>query len=588
MKKILKRAAAVALGAAILAAGTVNAFAQQQPAVKKDENVYLILNADGSLKEQIVSVWLQAPDGLRGVKDVSNLKDVQNVKSNLAPEKAGGALVWATDDTDVYYRGTGTATPPLDVSIDYTLDGKAVKAEDLIGKTGAVGIHIRLKNNLRQERALKGGTRTVYTPIAVALVMNLPTAVFSNVSAPNAMVLTEGTNQVVTMLAAPGLAENFSGLFGDKLNDVEDKLGGEFTVTAETSNFAFPMIMGGAASDFAKLGDIGSLTGTTDFLSGIGTLLSAVDMLGSGTKSLADIAALFKDQNVPFSVQIVEAADGITQLSDGIKQLSDAANLLEGKVNSELIPGINEAMDTKKELTDKLAAVEQLYRELNIPEVAEIQSELTALLSDVCDESSDATIKALTGKTFAQLTPAEKAAVTAARAKVKLDADAKIVRFMSGLNATKLVQLIVKLQDLQKGASEMLGGMDTLVKSLYNPDDDIDNPTSLATAILAFARGIDQLSTGFNGFEEKLLAGGGPGTADIRTALEVKDAMLEQAAAYKSYSGAPDNAACSVKFIIKVNEPEQTRQDDKTDETPAPAELSLWRRFVNWLKWLFD
>ena len=83
MMKFFKKAAAVFLSAAILAAGTVSACAEEPPKVKKDENVYLILNADGSLSEQIVSVWLQAPDGLSHVKDVSNLKNVQNIKGNL-------------------------------------------------------------------------------------------------------------------------------------------------------------------------------------------------------------------------------------------------------------------------------------------------------------------------------------------------------------------------------------------------------------------------------------------------------------------------------------------------------------------------
>lgn len=587
MMKFFKKAAAVFLSVAILAAGTVSACAEEPPKVKKDENVYLILNADGSLSEQIVSVWLQAPDGLSHVKDVSNLKNVQNIKGNLAPVAADGVLTWATDDTDVYYKGTGTGTPPVEVNITYTLDGKGVQAADLIGKTGDVTIRVSVKNNLRQDRTVNGQPRTVYTPVAAALVMNLPTAVFTNVSAPGAIVLTEGTNQAVTMLAAPGLAENFSGLFDEELKEMKDKMTGEFTVSARAENFVFPIIMGGAAANFSQLGDIGSLTGTSDLLAGFGTLFSAVDMLGSGSQSLADIAELFKDKKGPLSEQIVEAADGITQLSDGIKQLSDAAELLKDKVNSELIPGIDDAANTKKELTDKLAAVEQLFKELNIPEIADIQSELTALLRDVCEESSDATIKALTGKTYAQLSLAEKAAVTAARTKVNLNADAKILSFMSNLNATKLIQLIVKLTDLQTSASEMLGGMDTLVNSLYNPDDDINNPTSLATAILAFAGGIDQLSTGFNEFEAKLLGGSAGGTADIQTALAVKDAMLEQAAAYQSYSGAPENAESSVRFIIKVNEPESESKNTNTRED-VPPKLSLWRRFVNWLKGLFD
>lgn len=587
--KILKKAIAVLLCGVVLTVSPVTVLAADNAVVKKDESVYLILNDDGSINQQIVSVWLHSQSGLQNVKDVSNLINIQDIKSNLEPVISGEFVNWATEDTDVYYKGNSTDTPLIDVEITYTLNGSQIAAKDLIGKSGDVAIKISLKNNLMQTRTINGEQRTIFTPLFAAVILDLPTAVFSNVNAPNTMIMTEGTNQIVAMLAMPGLSDSFSGVLDTELKDIKAKFNGEFTITAKAEDFKFPMMMGGAATKFSGLGEISGLADTTGILKSMNTLLKAIDIIGDGTSTLSDVLGLVKENKGEFSEGIVQAADGIMQLSSGINQLSDAANLLKDKVNNELIPGISEADNTKKELLDKLTAVEQLYKELNIPEIADIQTELTGLISDVCNESSDATIKALTGKTYSQLTAAEKLKISAARTQVKLNANTKILSFISSLNTTKLVQLITKLKDLETSASTMLGGMDTLVKSLYNPNDDINNPTSLSTAILAFSMGIDKLDTGFNGFSNKILktAGAKIKVEELKTAMEIKDAMIEQAGEYTSYSGTPENSENSLKFIIKVNEPETSQSDDETPAVKTEVKLSLWDKIVRWFTGLF-
>lgn len=624
--KALKKLAAAALCAVIAASSPAAVLAADKAPVKKDESVYLILNDNGTVNEQIVSVWLHSPDGLKNVTDVSNLKNIQSIKSDITPKISGTSVRWATADTDVYYKGTCTAVPPLGIKIAYTLNGKAIAAKDLIGKSGNIAISISMRNNLKKLLNIDGEKRTVYTPLFAGLVVDMPTAVFSNVSAPNTMMMTEGTNQVIAMLAMPGLADNFKGLFDEQLNSIKGKISGEITITAKADHFEFPMIMGGAATKFSDLKNISGLSDTTGLIDGITKLFDAIDLLGNGTKTLSDGLALYNSKMGEFNDGIMKAADGITQLHDGIGQLDDATTLLKDKINNELIPGITEAKNTKQELSDQLEAVQQLYKDINIPEMADVQPELTSMISDVCNASSDATVKALTGKSYSQLTAAQKAKILSARAKVKLDANSKIVDFMASLNAKKIIQLISKLQNLQTSASGMLGGMDTLITSLYNPKDDISNPTSLATAILALSAGVDklddgagqlidgaaqlkdgsaqlyagstkladgglQLKNGFAEFSSKLLGtiGGSVNTDTVKTALAVKDAMIEQADAYDSYTGSPENSENSLKFIIKVNEPVSTAQaETETKSTNNEAKSSIWQRLISWIKGIFE
>ncbi len=588
--KTINKIMAVLLGTVLLFSSTIRVGATDGSMSHKDETAYLFLNPDGTLNDQVVSVWLQNSDGLKDVEDVSNLKDIQNIKSNLKPDINGTTVTWDTEDTDVYYKGTGTGTPPLDIKISYYLDDEEITAEDLLGKSGEVKINVSLTNNVKKMQMINGESRDVYMPLFAALIFNLPTAHFSNIQVPNAIVLTEGTNQIVTMLAVPGLTESFDGLLDKELENIKDRLSGDFTISATANNFVFPMMMGGAATKFSGLGEISGLTDTTEFMGGMNTLFDAINLLGESTTTLSDMLHFVQENKGELNDEVVTAADGIVQLSSGIEQLSSAAELLKTKVTDELIPGIDEAEKTKSELSTQLAEVEQLFSELNIPEIADIQGELTELINDACDESSDATIKALTGKTYSRLTAAEKLKVIEARTKVKLDTSVKILNFMSSLNATKLVSLITKLEDLRTSASSMLGGMDTLVMSLYNPNDDLSNPTSLATAILAFSNGIEQLDTGFNDFSNNLTKNIGSelDAQELSTALAVKDAMSQMVTEYTSYSGSPQNAETNLRFVIKVNEPEKEVPTVEDVAENSQVKLSFWKRIVQWVNNIFS
>ena len=81
MKSYLKKAMCLLLSAAVLASASVPAFADSSE-VTKDENVYILLHSDGSVKSQTVSDWLHCDSGLAGVTDPTTLSDVVNLKSD--------------------------------------------------------------------------------------------------------------------------------------------------------------------------------------------------------------------------------------------------------------------------------------------------------------------------------------------------------------------------------------------------------------------------------------------------------------------------------------------------------------------------
>ena len=111
MKKSLRFASA-ALALTLAAGMTLPAFAAAKADYSKDETVYAVMTADGSLKSPTVSEHLYTAGGLSSVTDKSTLTDIQNTESSDEFTQDGEKLVCNSDDTDVYYiKNTDRALP---------------------------------------------------------------------------------------------------------------------------------------------------------------------------------------------------------------------------------------------------------------------------------------------------------------------------------------------------------------------------------------------------------------------------------------------------------------------------------------------
>ena len=116
MKKSLRFASA-ALALTLAAGMTLPAFAAAKADYSKDETVYAVMNADGSIKSTTVSEHLYSASGLSNVTDESTLTDIQNTESDAAFTQDGEKLVWNTDDTDVYYKGNTDKALPITANV---------------------------------------------------------------------------------------------------------------------------------------------------------------------------------------------------------------------------------------------------------------------------------------------------------------------------------------------------------------------------------------------------------------------------------------------------------------------------------------
>ena len=220
---------------AVLSLGMVvcNSSFVEAKKIKKQESVYVNAAADGSVSKITVSDWLKGANETTGtINDISDLKNISNVKGDEAFKQNGKDVDWSGAGKDIYYQGESDEKLPVDMKITYKLDGKEIAAKDMLGKSGKVEIHVAYTNKSSRKKKIDGKETTIYTPFVMVTAMVLSSDHFENVEVDNARVVNDGDNQMIIGMGVPGMAENL-----DLSDDMADKIPSDFTVTADTKDF---------------------------------------------------------------------------------------------------------------------------------------------------------------------------------------------------------------------------------------------------------------------------------------------------------------------------------------------------------------
>ena len=418
MSKYLTKSVAATISALLLLGCAAPAFAADAT-VEKKETSYLILNADGSVQEQITSDWLHSDDGFDAVTDESDLSDIQNLKSDVMPEQSGNTLKWTTDETDIYYQGKNSAQAPVGVSIEYTLDGKAVTADELKGQSGHLVATVKLTNNTGEEVTVNGKKRTVYTPFFTVAAAVLPSENFKNITTEHGLVESGSKTQVACYLAMPGMKEAVSDLLPDSFDKLDDLMLDTLTLEADVTDCTVPTFLFAAAPSLSdldldevsdELGDtMDELTDAIDQLKdgsgalddAVGTLVESLDTFASsysqfdagvdsalnGTQTLAN-----GTENLLENAQLLATKTG--ELSLGAIQLQNSTAQLAGVMNQQLVPGLVEASEKKTALEDKMTELSGKLETVEIPDMTALKAQLGAGAEQVFDGAASGAAKA--------------------------------------------------------------------------------------------------------------------------------------------------------------------------------------------------
>lgn len=387
---------AVAGGSAELRATSTDgvrlaASASGSPAAEKEETVYVLAHADGSVRQLIVSDWLKNPEGVASLSDYTELTGVKNVKGDESFEESGEhGLIWAAGGHDIYYQGATEKTLPVDVAIRFTLDGKSVTPEELAGQSGHVTMRFDYDNHTEQTVTISGKSVSMAVPFLMLSGTILDNDRFTNIQVTNGKLVNDGSRSVVMGFALPGMQENLG------IDKADWEIPDYVEIEADVSSFSLTTTLTLAVGDWAgrldlseldeldalkadmqKLDDASAklLDGSSSLYHGLATLLKKSDELVDGIGRLADGA----DALV---AGITELGGGIGTLQTGAENLQSGLQQLQGN-SASLGDGAKTVFETLLSTADQqLAAAGLDLPALTIESYAEVLDKAVAALSD--------------------------------------------------------------------------------------------------------------------------------------------------------------------------------------------------------------
>ena len=312
---------------------------ETEKALRRDETVYVIANTDGSVRQIIVSDWIQNGLAAAQVEERSELSQVEAVKGSATYTLGqDNARVWDAQGQDLYYQGSIEKALPVDMTVTYQMDGQTVTPGQIAGKSGHVTIRFDYENRQYEMVEIDGTEEKIYVPFAMLTGLLLDSDRFTNVTVSNGKLFCDGSHTAVVGVAFPGLQEDLA-MEKDRL-DIPDYV----EIEADVKDFSLATAVTVASSGlFDQLNDetlekleLGELT------DGIGRMTDAMDQLMDGSSQLYDGLCTLLDS----SQQLI---DGVDRLCQGLNELTAHNSQLNGgakQVFESLIAAANSQLQT--------------------------------------------------------------------------------------------------------------------------------------------------------------------------------------------------------------------------------------------------
>ncbi len=590
----------------VIASSSVLSYYDAGLPASKSELVTIQAASSGAIQSIEVASELDNSAGASTVRDVTSLTSFTDIEGATSYYVAGNQVVWeAKDNSDtISYTAATQATPPIEVSLTYTLDGQAVTPEDIVGKSGALTIRFDYTN-----RTGSGDVAGAdgYVPFLCLSSFFVDSDVFQNIEVTNGRLIESGGRSAVVGYALPGL----KGALALQSDDVD--IPDYVEVRADVSDFAMPQTVTLASSGVLGEIDMSSLN-TDEFAAASDSLESSMDALVEGSSTLTNALLQFASGAQSVSDGVIQLQDGASQLKDGTALAADGAHELANSLGSKddtldeyTLVGIAESFDAYvAELDESASTLDEvsalftqaaqeahsLAQQLNtVPDATATASQHIEDASKSIDTAQDA-LNALMND--GQLTDSQKEAfgraqqalsaadtdIDAAAAATSVDVD-NVSQIASELEkgATALDDLeqegtIKQVQDeianlhasssayaealtsvaqgtallaqnldaLSAGATQLDGGLDALGYAM----------PALVEGAQSAAEGSDLLTSGLSVFDEKGIQSLAASLRDIGALSDKMDTLIARAKAYDTFTGAPDDVKSSVSFVIKT------------------------------------
>ncbi len=474
--------------------------------VVRNETVYVNLNHDGSIKGIKIVTRLSGDSKEQYYMDYGRLEDMRVLTRGVEPIIENGIQKWNTSylkSQDIYYEGRLEKNLPLDIKIQYYLDGMQINGEELAGKSGALEIKIDIVNS-----------NELTTQVQVPLNLDI----FKNIEAKNGVTSVVGKTMTVVFTHLPMGDQSFSIKADGKNIELAP-----ITISSTKSNMSL-----GEELD----GDIGAL------IEGMGKMSGAANELENGSKELSKGTNLLKDGLEVLSSGISKFVIGLKEIGTNLKSLVEGLskfNVGLGQLN-ENIPvllngvedlnsgistlslqghnienGIKELDSGAKELAGGLGQITNGLEALNTG-----HSNLTGLAQELLT-SSDPRVRALAEGVIYEAQAIEELSKGAIKSKEGMDMlsqstnnlNYRYSEYNKGLESISLgfaqmsnevKQIPEKLNEMYQGHSQLVGGLSLLSEGLdaaiIGGNELNTNAAKVPAEVKKLAEGQDKITDG--------------------------------------------------------------------------------------------
>lgn len=529
---------------------------------RRDESVYVDMDADGNITSVVSSVYLGNPSKEDSLTDYTTLTNIKNIAGLDSPTVEGQAVTFKADGEDVIYQGNGEEDAlPFSISITYTLDGKRVQAAELAGQSGHLCITIQVTNREMHTVTVDEEAVDMYVPFTVICMYTFDET-FSNVTTSGKLTNQAGTNTVMGVLM-PGLRESLDDLDNESIQDT-------LTIETDVRNLSLPEA---TLIGMVGLVDESDLSGIDD----VQELMDGLDEMEDATRKLRDGAKELRDGSQEYTDGTVEFADGARELADGALEAADGG--------AKLTDGIGQTYD----------GIDKLYKELEA--MGSMGGGSGGEGGDTGSVDQPAIADAMEWLQQQQ-TEVQEAAVllryidTLQNGLEQATAALEAVAEMQ----TQMQQLLSGIGALRTGVKELYDGAYELAWGLYDlasgADELADGAVELADGSGELTDGIDELYDGLREFHRDGMQELVDETSSINVSLSRKDALLDLSDGYNEFSAAKEVENGSVQFIFTVEEiepelpiPTPTPQAEAAEDQGS---ANIFQQIWAWIKGLFS
>ena len=547
-------------------------------ALSKTETVYSKLNYNGEVTDTIVNELLVNDKELDTINDYSTLTDIINISDDNEFTNNNNKLTFNAMGKNVMYQGKSVKKLPITTIVTYKLNGKSIKLDDLLGKSGNVTINIKYINNEKHGN--------LYTPFVITTTTMIDSNNNSNVTINNGKTIENGSKNLVVGISAPGLYES--------LNLEELKGLDTITINYDTKSFELPSIYSVVTTKLLETADLSKFDKLDTLYESTSKLQDNMNLICKGSNTLSQgsttlltelkssINTISKDKSDALSD---EQINGITKTTlDTInktytdkykesiansaweevkKSMQNSSDkTVEGYVKEAVTNAITNYIETNyKEDYDKCIAGQLEYSKTGVAN----ENLLSCKVIEEVKNSNE--VKLITEAVLsASSSVANKTSMYIA------ENVSKSVSVNTSVETAKKTATMVS-ENVSKNVSNAV--KDTILKNT------VSSLNELYTGISKLDNGIKELDTSLNTYNEQGISEiSNIVNNNVKTLSNNVKELTKLANNYKSYGGSKTNG--STKFIMVIDS--KKKEEEKQIVNKEETKLTIFQRIINLFK----